>query len=155
MEREGSWFVGWVGNGHPALSQLPHSFCLSLMTTGATNWWSHQHSILHPSFSSVALINNIHFHGGRVSHLDPIPRPSIPSGYHSWYPHMHTYVLKHFKRVEYECRKPWVPSWFWWQVVEGFSKLELVVINTIKYPPNTSLFFMESGHACMHGGNIA
>jgi hypothetical protein len=39
--------------------------------------------ILHPPFSSVALINNIHFHGGRVSHLDPTPRFSIPSGYHS------------------------------------------------------------------------
>jgi hypothetical protein len=31
----------------------------------------------------------------------------------------------------------------------GFSKLELLVTNKIKYPQNTSLFFMESGHACM------
>jgi hypothetical protein len=69
--------------------------------------------ILHPSFSSVALINNIHFHGGRVSHLDLTPpfqsHPVIIPDTHT---HANTYVLKHFKRVEYECRKPWVPSWF-------------------------------------------
>jgi hypothetical protein len=54
---------------------------------------------------------------------------------------MHTYVLKHFKRVRITNAG---------NHGEGFSKLELLVIKTIKYPPNTSLFFMESGHACMH-----
>jgi hypothetical protein len=67
--------------------------------------------ILHPSFSSVALINNIHFHGGRVSHLDPTPFQSHPVIIPDT--HTHTHMFSNIsKESEYECRKPWVASWF-------------------------------------------
>jgi hypothetical protein len=92
-------------------------------------------SILH-SLVLLLLITLISMVQGITPGPPPPPSFSIPSGYHPWY--THTYVLKQFKRLEYECTKPWFPSWFWWWVVDGFSKLELLGINKIKYPLNTT-----------------